>query len=648
MDQVNQMNVFEFRSFTLDLNTVRLLKQGQVIEIEPQVFETLLLLVKNSKRVVTKDELMQEVWSGRLVTDNVIARTVYEIRKIIDFADDSQSMIRTVRGKGYQFIVDVKIQTVLKNSEVAAIEDEIKQSGLKKIMLLVLVVLLGLVLWYQNQQKLDVNIPKKIESAYPIIAVLPISVENGSEELSILTQSVVDYLTTQLALNLRMKVIHPDNMMSLRSQFDDVWSIQKATRANYIIEGCLEIISQNEIKINLTLYKYNENSELTPYSLGGFDFPYPHTTKDLNDLYKQRKITVREIVSLIKPGIIVSDDDSETDDPEAYRMVIAAHHIMRTDSCKEIYRAEQLLKNATERDPRFAYAWNQVFSNYFKRIWVCGESADNYQKALKVAEIVEKLAPNKYKAVAIARNGMLIERNQVELAFEYVRDSDWNDPDALYRKVYALRYAGFLNLASKNVNRILQLDPFYFNEKPIHQAPNTLLYLNRFENHLTLLAEPGNAYHDYYRGLNLLVSSKTSEAKVVLQSVLDKTPNDLFGRFSQALLYVLDQNNEAALKIVTEIAQRRINKNHSDGELTYKQVQIYAMAGDVDQALDNLQLAVNQGFFPVNYFLSDPAMESLSSMKRFKKIVDQATDRHLKFASRFDLEPETVRSLNLK
>jgi len=384
---------------------------------------------------------------------------------------------------------------------------------------------------------------------------------------------------------------------------------------------------------------------LTPYSLGSFEFPFPDNIQNLNDLYKQRKITIQEIVRLIRPGVVINDGaESETKYPEAYRMTIAAHHIMRSDSCETIYQAEELLKQATEKDPQFAYAWNKLFINYFKRIWVCGESTDNYENALKTAEIVEKLAPGKFKLIAIAKNAILVETNQVEAAYELAKDADWNVPNALYRKVYALRYAGFLNLAKQNVDRILQINPFFFNEKPIHQAPNTLLYLNLFEAHLSLLAKPGNAYHDYYRGLNLLVSGNTTEAGVVLKSVVDKTPNDLFGRFAQALLFMLQDNNQAALDITTKIAALRTEKNHSDGELTYKQAQLFAMADDFEQALNNLELSVNQGFFPVNYFKTDPALKSIRSMPRFDEIIDRATERHIKFAVRFGLQAETNNS----
>ncbi len=637
MAQTNRTGVYQFSHFMLDPHTIRLLRHGQVVEVEPQVFETLLLLLRHNHRVVTKQELLDHVWQGRLVTDQVITRTIYEIRKILD-EGAAESMIRTVRGKGYQLLAEV-------STEAATVPSEASDRPLWFYVLALLVALVWGIWWFfdaqQRQPITETQQPTLAATSYPIVAVLPIKGMGDSQQLSILTQSVVDYLTAQLALNLRMKVIHPDNMSFMQEEFSDIWAIQRATRAHFIIDGFLELVSDSQIKMHLTLYKKTANNELTPYDLGGFQFPYPHTVKDLNDLYKQRKITVREIISIIKPGVTISDDgETETDDPEAYRLVIAAHHSMRSDACEGIFKSENLLLKATERDPEFAYAWYKLFSNYFKRVWLCGQSADNYQKALEVAAVVDRLAPNRYQPVIIARNGILTETNRVEEAFETSQHASWDDPEALYRKVYNLRYAGFLDLAAEHMARILQLDPFYFNEKPIHQAPNTFLYLNRFAEHLDLLAAPGNAYHDYYRGFNLLLSGRTVEAEIILQSVLDKTPDDLFGRFSQALLHVLHDQPQDALVIAEDIAALRTQMGHSDGELTYKQAQLFAMAGDTGRAMEQLQLAVDQGFFSVKYFHTDPAIQGLQDLPEFIDIVQQAKTRHLQFASRFALPPE--------
>ncbi|MGJ8664576.1 MAG: winged helix-turn-helix domain-containing protein, partial [Marinicella sp.] len=95
--------MFEFGDFKLDVEAVRLIKNNQNIDLEPQVFNTLVLLVQNRHRVVSKQELLDEIWQGRTVTEYVITRIIYELRKILDGENDAGSAIRTVRGKGYQF-----------------------------------------------------------------------------------------------------------------------------------------------------------------------------------------------------------------------------------------------------------------------------------------------------------------------------------------------------------------------------------------------------------------------------------------------------------------------------------------------------------------------------------------------------------------
>jgi hypothetical protein len=174
--------------------------------------------------------------------------------------------------------------------------------------------------------------------------------------------------------------------------------------------------------------------------------------------------------------------------------------------------------------------------------------------------------------MAMVMNAILIESNQVEKAFELSKDADWNDPDAINYRNYGLRYAGFLKLATQYIDRILQLDPFFFSEKPIHQAPNALLYQNHFTEYMDLLAEPGNSYHDYFRGLSLVLMDNSLEASKILQGVVNRQSTDLFGKLSQALLFIIENDNYAAIEIVDKIVRQRNIKKLTDGEMTYKLV----------------------------------------------------------------------------
>jgi DNA-binding winged helix-turn-helix (wHTH) protein/TolB-like protein/Tfp pilus assembly protein PilF len=635
--------MYKFGIFQLDEEAIRLIKNNKSISMEPQIFNTLLFLIKVRHRVVTKEDLLEEIWHGRPVTDYVITRIIYQLRKILDDEKNDVSYIRTVRGKGYQFIGAVEETDQIVNLPLSLK----KNSPWKLIVTIFFIILFSLFVFRQIDplktlsKTITTTQNKAPTNRYPVVVVLPIEITDANEELSTLTQTLIDYLTNQLAINLNMKVIHPDNLIKLNLEENDIWSIQNITKADYIIQGFLEGLSGSKVNIHLNLYKNNENGELVPYDLGAFGFPFPKSSKDLNDFYKQRKVTVRNIIKLIKPGIVVRDNGkTETDDPEAYRLVIAAHRLLRNDSCDGFIRSEKLLLKAVERDQEFAYAYYLLFANYFKRIWLCGHSTDYHKKALQMAAKVESLAPNSYHAIEIGRNTILVESNQVEQAFEYSQNADENDAFALYRKVYSLRYAGFLQLASDHIDRVLYLDPFFFSQKPIQQAPHTLLYQGRYSEYLALLAEPGNAYHDYYRGFTYLLEGQLEDAKSILKSVVKKMPNDMFGLFSQAVLHIINKDMEQAILTIQRIVDIRTEKNHFDGEMNYKITQLFALAGDRKAALFHLQKTIDLGFFPFNYFSIDPALKQIRLDPLFDDIIIQAMARHQSFAKRFNLPVE--------
>ncbi len=631
---------YQFGQFNVDPQTVRLSKSGQPIELEPLAFNTLLFLLENRHRVVTKDELFEKVWKARVLTEHVITRIIYQLRKVLDDADAEESCIRTVRGKGYQFVVDVQTISIQAENIQSLGKNKKKYKFLSAGLLLVLALcFFSWLIWsgilYSNKTVENNN--KKV---YQIMSILPVDVPRGNEEVSILVQSLIDYLSYQLEYYFNMKVIHPDSLHSYDFKSSDIYAIQKETSSDLILQGFIELNDSSNLKLHLILHQKNQDNMLMAFPLGAFEFPYPKSSHDLNALYKQRKVTVKSIVDIIKPGVIIDDNDFETDDPEAYRLAIAAHHLIITDDCEDMKRAEELLLQAVERDEKFVYAYLQLFNNYYKRVWICGESTDYHLKGLKMAEMVDQLAPKKYAAMAMRRSTILVESNQVEEAFEFSKNVDWDSPSSIYDMSYSLRYAGFLQLSAKNIERILQLDPFFFNAKPVLHAPNTLLYLNRFEEYQQLLAEPGNSYHDYFRALSLYLSANIESAEAVLKAVINKTPDDLFGRFAQALLLIIEQDMDQAFNIIKEIETHRDEKKHTDGEMTYKLAQLYALSGCSDDALRVLERSIQQGFFPHQYFFHDPAMNRVKDRPKFKTLVLSAQKRHAEFAQRFGLEQE--------
>ena len=99
--------IYEFAQFELDTARVELRSGGVVLAIEPQVFSLLRLLIENRSRVVTRDELIEKVWNGRIVSESAISSRVKSARQSIGDDGRAQALIRTVHGIGFSFVGEV-------------------------------------------------------------------------------------------------------------------------------------------------------------------------------------------------------------------------------------------------------------------------------------------------------------------------------------------------------------------------------------------------------------------------------------------------------------------------------------------------------------------------------------------------------------
>jgi pimeloyl-ACP methyl ester carboxylesterase/DNA-binding winged helix-turn-helix (wHTH) protein len=96
--------VWRFDDFTLDTARYELRRGGDVIKVEPQVFDVMTHLVSNHDRFVSKEELFDTVWGGRFVGEAALTSRIKAVRHALGDDGESQRYIRTVRGRGYQFV----------------------------------------------------------------------------------------------------------------------------------------------------------------------------------------------------------------------------------------------------------------------------------------------------------------------------------------------------------------------------------------------------------------------------------------------------------------------------------------------------------------------------------------------------------------
>ena len=98
---------FFFENHKVDVVRRELSRGAEPVALQPQVFDLLVYLLKNRDRVTSKDDLVANVWGGRIVSDSTLHSRINAVRKAIGDNGREQKFIRTMARKGIRFIGEV-------------------------------------------------------------------------------------------------------------------------------------------------------------------------------------------------------------------------------------------------------------------------------------------------------------------------------------------------------------------------------------------------------------------------------------------------------------------------------------------------------------------------------------------------------------
>ena len=100
--------MIRFADCELNLDRIVLRRGGEEIRVEPQVFDVLAYLVKHRGTVVRKEELLDAIWGDRFVSESALTTRIKAVRQAVGDDGSQQLIIRTVHGKGYEFVATVQ------------------------------------------------------------------------------------------------------------------------------------------------------------------------------------------------------------------------------------------------------------------------------------------------------------------------------------------------------------------------------------------------------------------------------------------------------------------------------------------------------------------------------------------------------------
>ena len=96
--------IYTFERFRLDVERRELYRDGVQLKVRPKVFDMLTALIDQRDRVMSKDDLLAQLWPGRIVSETTLSSCIKELRKLLDDSGKQQKIIKTVHGRGFRFV----------------------------------------------------------------------------------------------------------------------------------------------------------------------------------------------------------------------------------------------------------------------------------------------------------------------------------------------------------------------------------------------------------------------------------------------------------------------------------------------------------------------------------------------------------------
>ncbi|HEY0432172.1 MAG TPA: transcriptional regulator, partial [Pyrinomonadaceae bacterium] len=100
-------HLYEFGPFRLDASERLLTRAGERVPLTEKAFDTLAALVRRGSRLVSKEELIAEVWPDAFVEENNLDKSISAIRQALGEKPSAPEYVETVRGRGYRFVAPV-------------------------------------------------------------------------------------------------------------------------------------------------------------------------------------------------------------------------------------------------------------------------------------------------------------------------------------------------------------------------------------------------------------------------------------------------------------------------------------------------------------------------------------------------------------
>jgi TolB-like protein/Flp pilus assembly protein TadD len=306
--------IYQFGNCTLD-TTRRELRHGEdLVAVEPQVFDVLKFLIDARDRVVSRDDLLDAVWHGRIVSEATLSSRLNAARTAIGDTGAEQRLIRTLTRKGVRFVGAVR-EIADSAADVAPAE----------------------------------SVERPIAPKQPSIAVLPFANMSGDPEQDYFADGMSEEIITVLSRSSGLFVIARSSSFTYKGRTIDVRQVGRELGAGYVLEGSVRR-SRERLRITAQLVDAVSGSQLWSDRFEG----------GLRDVFALQDRVAESVAAAIEPTLRFAEIGklrrNRSDRLDAYDLLLRGYALLSEFTAASMEAALACFDQALAADPGYAQA----------------------------------------------------------------------------------------------------------------------------------------------------------------------------------------------------------------------------------------------------------------------------------------------------
>ena len=370
--------IYRFEDFTLNTDKHELRSGEELIPLEPQIYRLLVLLIENRDRMVTKDEIHEKIWHGRIVSESALNTRMRSLRIALGDDGKSQRLIRTIHGQGFSFAADVSEEQPVEAEGAAAPPPAVASAapapataapvavsarsgnsltyiaaGIAALALITVAVLVtGLF-----RPPAETATAQETETAKPSIAVLPFADLSQTGNQQYIADGISEEILNGLARIKDLRVISRTSAFSFRGEENSIQDITNALGVSHVLDGS---VRQSGNTVRITAQLIDTKTDASLWSMA-YDRPL-----SADNLFTMQDEISREIVTELMdqidlPGVLEATRPSTLD---AYSLYRKGLELLRRKKKATIDEAIGSFNQAIEIDPDYILPYAALIEAY--------------------------------------------------------------------------------------------------------------------------------------------------------------------------------------------------------------------------------------------------------------------------------------------